>query len=230
MKYIILFLLANLICFSVSAQVFFKQRVYGNEQREKNVSSTVEVESTTQINKVKINKVEYGLYSTYTSEWKEQPLEFHRRTAKFYLRDEKKAITMGQGRKLMKDLGEKEIVRAIDKSKLGTIGGRSVQVVGYWVGFFGFGMAATSVGDSQVATRGLTILAAAGGVWYGGRQLVILSRTPIRNRLSEYNSRFENTEKNFYPSFKPSAITFKPVQISPFTPSLTPTIGLSWKL
>ena len=230
MKHFILFFLTNLICFSVSAQVFFKQRVYGNEQREKNVSSTIEVESSTVMTTVKLNGESYSWMSDYTSEWKDKPIEFHRRKAKFYLKDEKKLITMAEGRRLMKDLGERKVVQAINKSRLGTVGGRILQGIGYWGGFIGFAVAATSTGQDGVAAQGLAALAISGGVWYGGRQLVILSRTPIRNRLNEYNSRLAKTEKNFYPSFKPSSIIYKPVQINPFTPSLAPTLGLSWKL
>jgi hypothetical protein len=225
MKYILLFLLSNLICFSVSAQVFFKQRVYGNEKREKNVSSTIEVERTTKMGTKKLDGLEYDLYSDYTSEWKNTPIEFHRRKATFYLKDENKAISMLAGRKLMKDLGERKVVQAIDKSVLGTGVGRAVQGVGWFVGAVGVIFTLGSGSETGLVP---VFVGAAG--WYGGRQLVILSRTPIKNRLDEYNSRLAKTEKNFYPSFKPSSLTFKPVQISPFTPSLVPTLGLSWKL
>ncbi|WP_338812119.1 hypothetical protein V9L05_12030 [Bernardetia sp. Wsw4-3y2] len=231
MKYITLIILIYFISTSVSAQVFFKQRVYGNEQREKNVSSTVEVESSTIMTTTKLNGISYSWMSNYTSEWKSKPIEFHKRKAKFYLKDEKKLITMAEGRKLMKEMGERKVVQAIDKSRLGTVGGRILQGIGYWGGFIGFSVAATSTGESNIASQGLAVLAISGGVWFGGRQLVILSRTPIKNRLAEYNSRLDDkTEKNFYQNIKPSSLTFKPVQISPFTPSLAPTLGFAWKL
>ncbi|WP_338767923.1 hypothetical protein WAF17_06720 [Bernardetia sp. ABR2-2B] len=225
MRYLILFLLANLICFSVSAQVFFKQRVYGNEKREKNVSSTIEVESSVQMGTISLNKKKYSLYSNHTSEWKENPIRFHRRTGTFYLEDEKKAISMTAGRNLMKELGEKKLVQAIDKSKVGTGVGRVIQGVGLVFG--ASGVLLTLGSGSEIGLAGILM---GGAGWYGGRQLVIFSRNPIRNRLVDYNSRLADIKKNFYPSFKPSKITFKPVQISPFTPSLAPTLGFSWKL
>ncbi|WP_338793006.1 hypothetical protein [Bernardetia sp. MNP-M8] len=226
MKYFILLFLSNLICFSVSAQVFFKQRVYGNEQREKNINSTINVENSIQISTIDINGKIYALFDIYNSDWKKQPIEFHRRKAIFYIEGEKKAISMTEGRKLMKDLGEKKIVQAIDKSRIGTGVGRAFQGVGLFVGVSG--VILTLGSGSEIGLAGILM---GGAGWYGGRQLVILSRTPIKNRLAEYNSRLDDkTEKNFYQNIKPSSLTFKPVQISPFTPSLAPTLGFAWKL
>ncbi|WP_157698943.1 hypothetical protein [Bernardetia litoralis] len=229
MKYLLLFILSCLISTSVFAQVFFKQRVYGNEKREEKTLSTVEVDNSYEVGKAKIKGETYILFNTHTSEWKEQPINFHRRTAIFYLKDEKKALSLSEGKQLMKELGERKVVAAINKSKLGTAGGRLFQYIGCMGGALAIINLARNAVDG-VNERGLAVLGASAVVWYGGRQLVILSRNPIRNRLDEYNSRLAKTEKNFYPSFKPSAITFKPVQTSPFTPSITPTLGLSWKL
>jgi hypothetical protein len=224
MRYLILFILSCFISTSVSAQVFFKQRVYGNEKREKNTLSEVEVDNSYEVTKVKIKGEKYRLFNTYTTEWKEQPIQFDASKGRFYLEKSKKAIHWRVGRRLLKDLGEKEILNSLDRSRVGVVTGRFVQ---------GFSVMATLTVLPLLATEPTSTLigiGALGGIWFGGRTLVRFSRAGVKKRLIEYNSRFENTEKNFYQNFQPSSITFKPIQISPFTPSLAPTLGISWKL
>lgn len=224
MKYLILFVLSCFITTSVSAQVFFKQRVYGNEKREKNTLSTVEVDNSTQIGKVKINGQKYKVFNTATSEWQKEPISFNARTGKFYLEKSKKAVHWRIARVMLKDMGEKGIVNSLDRSRPGVIVGRGVQ---------GFTIMGTLTVLPLLATEPTSTLlgiGVLGGIWFGGRTLVRFSRSGVKKRLKKYNANLGKTEKNFYPSFKPSSITFKPVQISPFTPSLTPTLGFAWKL
>ncbi len=225
MRYLILFILGCFISTSVSAQVFFKQRVYGNEKREKNTLSEVKVDNSYEIGKVKINGEKYRMFNTYTNEWKTEPIKFDARKGRFYLEESKKAIHWRTGRLLLKELGEKAILNSLDRSRVGVVTGRVVQ---------GFSVMATLTILPLIGTESnneaLIAIGVLGGGWFGGRTLVRFSRAGVKKRLEKYNANLQSTEKNFYQNFKPSAITFKPVQTNLFTPSLAPTLGLSWSL
>jgi hypothetical protein len=224
MKYLLASFFVFFFCFGASAQVFFKQRVYGNEKREKNTLSTVEVDNSTQIGKVKINGQKYKVFNTATSEWQQEPISFNARTGKFYLEKSKKAVHWRIGRVMLKDMGEKGIVNSLDRSRPGVIVGRGIQ---------GFTIMGTLTVLPLLATEPTSTLlgiGVLGGIWFGGRTLVRFSRMGVKKRLENYNSNLEKTDKNFYQNIKPSSLTFKPVRVNLLNSSITPTLGFSWKL
>ncbi len=233
-------------------QVFFKQRVYGMKDRE----PKEEVKVTLRQNKSKSTynstpnysyTTTYSTYSVIHSKgkryehhrnplpvlWEGKQLSAMTKKGLFiHQKGDNKVIHLSTASKMFREMGETNLANSLS----GISNGYAVSTILQYTSVlssFGFGMfvlAENLQEDDNSGTenrrKGFRISL---GTFVGTTILNQIFKASLRSTLNNYNSRF-SFDKKFAPNFAPSKITFKPVQITPFTPSITPTLGFSWKL
>lgn len=132
-------------------------------------------------------------------------------------------------------LGEDDLANSITRARTVFIVAKSTQIASWVVGVPTLLTIWAADGDEAFVNQDhYNVLYSCIGTWVGSKITMLLCKASIDNSLRKHNNSVlenrENKDKNFYQNLKPSKITFKPVQINPFTPSLAPTLGLSWKL
>ena len=247
---IIFFILS--ISFSFG-QVFFKQRVYGMEDR----GPKEEVKITLRQNKSKAtynstpNYSYTTTYSTYSVIYsKGKRYEYHRNPSPvlwegkqlsamtkkglfIHQKGDNKVIHLSTASKMFREMGETNLANSLS----GISNGYAVSTILQYTSVlssFGFGMFVLAakaqeggLGDGDAARA--TAFRVSLGTFVSTTILNQIFKASLRSTLNNYNSKL-SFNKKFAPNFAPSKITFKPAQISPFTPSLAPTLGFSWKL
>lgn len=223
-------------------QIFFKQRVYGMEDREPKeeifyVKKTYNTNSYNYRSR-KSNKTHYHVNnSTQEVLWKTAELKTKRKHGFYFIHiKETNSLTpLKPAIATFRALGKDDLANSINRSRTTFIVAKSTQIASWIVGVPAFMTIAVNEGDPLFVTQDhYNVLYSCIGVWVGSKITMLLCKASIENSLKKHNeSVLENKkeqEKNFYQNFKPSSLTFKPVQISPLSPLVTPTLGFAWSL
>ncbi len=240
----VLFFVLSISC--SFGQVFFKQRVYGMEDREpkkevvyfRTTYSSNSYSYSSNSKKKKSKKTYYHISdNTQAYSWKTAELRTKRKYGFYYIgvKETNHLIPLIPAIDTFRELGKHDLANSITRARTVFIVAKSTQIASWVVGVPTIMTIWAADGDEAFVNQDhYNVLYACIGTWVGSKITMLLCKASIDNSLRKHNNSVlenrEDKEKNFYQNLKPSKITFKPVQISPFTPSLAPTLGFSWKL
>lgn len=226
-KYILAFLF---LCYLLpsQAQIFYKERIYGKEERrETNDFKDYDYYAS---------KDHSSSDDTFDSTWINEPIYIsnEKNDDRIYKReDAQSSISLSATKIFMKQRGQLGVVKAIEsyqkKQKLSP----KLRKISTYMIFVPAIM--LFVIPSVPSTRSYLFATLGAGIGMNivGRKLKHPSKNKIYQEIEAYNAGLKKNEnssfdKNFFPNFRPSKIILKPVRMNLLNPTPVPTLGMTW--
>ncbi len=224
MRKYILAVLFLLYLLPSQAQIFYKERIYGNEDRRtRNTSEEYDYSSQT---------------SAFDSTWINEPIFIseHRKSDRIYKQDDYDSndyLPLSVTKEYMEENGHMGVVNAIEDYQSKKQVSYKIRKVSRYAIATSFVLLFALPASDNYRPYLYGAFGISAGLNITGKILKYPSKKHIYTELEAYNAGLGNKpnnsfDKNFFPNFRPSKLIIRPVRMNLLTLIPVPTLGIAW--